>query len=154
MENLLLSVAPLHAMGFLPGGMRADFSMPWIATRDIGAYAAERLIACNFSGNEIQELHGQRDLSMQDAASVVGAAIGKPNLEYKQLPFQVLEGALSQMGLPQSIVALLIEMWNGANAGLIVPQEQRSIANTTATTLESFASNVFAPAYATSAERQ
>ncbi len=154
MENLLLSLAPLHAMGILPGGLRADFSGPWIATDDIGTYAARRTIACDFSGSSIQELHGQRDLSMQEAASIVGAAIGKPNLEYKQLPSPVLEESLAQMGMPESSVALLVEMWRGANAGLIVPQERRSAKNSTSTALESFATEVFAPAYAAFAAHQ
>lgn len=154
MENLFLSLAPLHSLGILPGGLRGDFSMPWIATRDIGTYAARRVLACDFSGSSIQELHGQRDISMQEAASIIGKAIDKPNLEYKQLPFPVLEAALAQMGMPSSTVALLVEMWCGANAGLIVPQERRSAENTTPTTLESFATEVFAPAYTTFVSRQ
>jgi uncharacterized protein YbjT (DUF2867 family) len=149
MENLLLSLAPLCSMGMLPGGMRGDFLMPWIATRDIGKYAAERLSARDFVGSSIQELHGERDISMNEAASIVGNAIGRPELEYKQVPFPMLAGALAQMGLPKRTVELLIEMWNGANAGLIVPQERRSAKNSTPTTLESFAAEVFAPAYRT-----
>lgn len=43
MENLFMSMAPLRATGTLPGGMRGDTPMPWIATKDIGAYAATRL---------------------------------------------------------------------------------------------------------------
>lgn len=147
MENLLLSLAPLHATGILSGGLQGDFSMPWIATKDIGAYAAKRLIACDFSGSSIQELHGQRDISMKEAASVVGNAIGNPKLEYAQVPLAMLESSLVQMGMPKRTVALLIEMWNGANTGLIVPQERRSASNSTSTTLESFVAEVFAPAY-------
>ena len=125
--------------------------MPWIARRDIGAYAAKRAVACDFSGSSIQELHGQRDLSIQEAATIAGAAIGKPDLAYQQLPFPALEGALAQMGMPEATVALLIEMWTGANAGLIVPQEPRGV-NSTPTTLEAFAADVFAPAYAALAD--
>jgi hypothetical protein len=51
------------------------------------------------------------------------------------------------MGLPKKTAALIIEMWAGANAGLIVPQEKRSAINTTPTTLEWFVERVFAPAY-------
>lgn len=147
MENLLMSIAPLRSMGTLPGGLVSDVAMPWIATKDIGAYAATRLSARDFSGSSIQELHGQRDISMKEAASVVGNAIGKPKLGYMQVPFIMLEPALVQMGLPKSTAALLIEMWKGANAGLIVPLEERSAKNTTPTTLEWFAAEVFAPAY-------
>ena len=64
-----------------------------------------------------------------------------------QVPFTMLKPALVQMGLPKSTAALLIEMWKGANAGLITPQEQRTAKNTTPTTLESFAAEVFAPAF-------
>ena len=147
MENLFMSIAPLRSMGILPGGLTADLPMPWIATKDIGAYAAVRLAARDFSGSSIQELHGQRDISMKEAASVVGKAVGKPNLGYIQVPFMMLEPALVQLGLPKGTAALLIEMWKGANAGLIVPLEPRSAKNTTPTTLESFASEVFAPAF-------
>jgi len=148
MENLLMSIAALRSMGTLPGGMTSDLSAPWIATKDIGAYAATRLAARDFSGSSTQELHGQRDMSMKEAASIVGKAIGKPNLGYMQVPFMMLEPALVQMGLPKKTAALLIEMWKGANAGLIAPEEQRSAKNTTPTTLESFVAEVFAPAYA------
>jgi uncharacterized protein YbjT (DUF2867 family) len=68
MENLFMSMDPLRSMGALPGGLRSDVPMPWIATKDIGQYAASRLAARDFSGSTIQELHGQRDISMQEAA--------------------------------------------------------------------------------------
>jgi uncharacterized protein YbjT (DUF2867 family) len=147
MENLLLSIPPLRSMGFLPGGLKGDSQMPWIATKDIGQYAASRLAARDFSGSSTQELHGQRDISMKQAAVVVGSAIGKPKLSYVEVPFMMLEPALVQMGLPPKTAALLIEMWKGGNAGLISPLEQRSAKNTTPTTLESFVTEVFAPAY-------
>jgi uncharacterized protein YbjT (DUF2867 family) len=147
MENLFMSMAPLRSMGTLPGGMQADVKMPWIATKDIGEYAAARLAARDFAGSSVQELQGQRDISMKEAASIVGKAIGKPNVEFVQLPNMVLESALLEMGLPKKTAELIIEMWDGANAGLIVPQETRSAKNTTRTTLESFVSEVFAPAY-------
>jgi hypothetical protein len=49
--------------------------------------------------------------------------------------------------LPKKTAELIIEMWAGANAGLIVPQEKRSALNTTPTSLEWFVERVFAPAY-------
>lgn len=147
MENFFMSIGPLRSTGTLAGGLQAGAKMPWVATKDIGAYAATRLAARNFSGSSIQELHGQRDISMKEAASVVGNAIGKPNLEYVQLPSEIVESALLKMGLPKKTTELIVEMWDGANAGLIVSQEARSVGNTTATTLESFVTEVFAPTY-------
>src|ERR1700721_127481 len=40
MENLLMSIAPMRSMGMLPGGMTGALATPWIATKDIGEYAA------------------------------------------------------------------------------------------------------------------
>ncbi|MGC2280483.1 MAG: NmrA family NAD(P)-binding protein [Candidatus Acidiferrales bacterium] len=153
MENLLMSIAPLRSMGILPGGLKGDMPMPWIATKDIGEYAATRLAARDFSGSGTQELHGQRDISMKEAAAVVGNAIGKPKLSYMQVPFLMLEPALVQMGLPKKTAALVIEMWKGGNAGLISPLEQRAAKNTTPTTLESFVTEVFVPAYSARAAK-
>src|SRR5271170_2393863 len=125
MENLFMSITPLRSTGTLPGGLRGDVAIPWIATKDIGRYAATRLAARDFSGSSIQELHGQRDISMKEAASIVGDAIGKPNLPYVQVPSAMLGGSLVQMGLSKRTSELLVEMWDGANAGLIAPQEAR-----------------------------
>ena len=147
MENLFTIMEPLRATGTLPGGMRGDAAMPWIATKDIGAYAAKRLAASDFFRTSTQELHGQRDISMYEAASIVGKAIGNPNLAYVQLPSVVLEEAILNVGLPQKTAKLIVEMWDGANMGRIAPQEARSARNTTPTTLESIVIDTFAPAY-------
>ncbi|MGF7180572.1 hypothetical protein [Tunturiibacter psychrotolerans] len=111
------------------------------------AYAANRLAARDFSGISIYELQGQRDISMKEAASIVGNSIGKPGLEYVQLPMTILESALKGMGLPEMTTKLILEMWDAANAGMMVPQEARSESNTTPTTLESFVAAIFAPAF-------
>ena len=61
-----------------------------------------------------------------------------------QVPLPMLEGALVQMGFPKPFAALMIEMFKGQNAGLCDPQEPRSQKNTTPTTLEWFAREIFA----------
>ena len=84
---------------------------------------------------------------MNEAASILGKAIGRLDFSYVLVPSQILESDLRKAGLPDTTAKLIIEMWEGANAGLIVPQEARSARNTTTTSLESFVSEVFAPAY-------
>jgi len=147
MENLFMSVQPLRTMGMLPGPAPADTPEAMIAARDIGAFAAERLHARDFSGSSYQELHGQRDVTMKEVASIVGAAIGKPKLGYMQVPFMMLEPALVQTGLPKSTVALMIEMWKSMNSGTLKMHEPRNAKNTTPTSIETFVKEVFAPAY-------
>jgi uncharacterized protein YbjT (DUF2867 family) len=147
MENLLMSIEGIRMMNALPGAAPADVPSPMIATRDIGNHAASRLAARDFSGHSTQELFGPRDVTMRDCAAIIGRAIGKPNLAYVQMPLMLLEAALTGMGLPKGSAALVIEMWKGANDGLLNPQERRSEKNTTPTTLEQFAEEVFAPQF-------
>ena len=153
MENLFMSVQPLRTMGMLPGPAPADTPEAMIAARDIGAYAAERLHARDFSGSSVQELHGQRDISMKEVAAIVGNAIGKPKLGYMQVPFMMLEPALVQTGLQKSTVALMIEMWKSMNSGTLKFHELRNARNTTPTLIETFVAEVFAPAYSSMAAK-
>lgn len=153
MENLFMNIDPIRTMGVVPGPYPGDAPFPMIATKDIGAAAAERLARCDFSGHEVRELLGQRDVTMKEAASVIGKAIGKPGLSYMQLPHMVLGPALEQMGLPKSSVALLLEMWQGVNDGLVAPLEKRSERNTTATMLETFVTEEFLPRFQAKAAR-
>jgi len=147
MENLLMSIEPLRMMGALPGAPPAGLPMPWIATRDIGAHAAERLRARDFSGNSTQELLGPRDYAMKEIAAILGGAIGNPHLKYMQVPLTMIESGLAQIGLSKAVAALLIEMMEAGHNGLLNPQEPRTAKNTTPTTLEWFAKEIFAPAY-------
>ena len=147
MVNLLMNVGALRSMGILPGPVPEGVPMPWIATKDIGEYAAERLRARNFSGSSTQELLGPREYTAKEVATILGKAIGKPDLEYMQAPLAAIESALVATGMPKSSAALLIEMMEGGGKGLLNPQEPRSAKNTTPTTLEWFASEVFAPAF-------
>jgi hypothetical protein len=84
---------------------------------------------------------------MNEAASIVGNATGKLNLAYVHVPSTALGETMVGTGLPKKTAELLIEMWDSANASLIMQQEARSARNTTPTTLESFVTEVFADAY-------
>jgi uncharacterized protein YbjT (DUF2867 family) len=147
MENLFMGMVPLRTMGFLPGGTDSDLPVPMIAAKDIGAYAAKRLHARDFSGSSVQELFGPRDVTMKEVAKIVGEAIGKPKLSYMHVPAMMLEPALVQTGMPKKTAKLLIEMWKAGDSGLLTPLEKRSAENTRPTTIESFVTEVFAPAY-------
>ena len=86
-ENHLNSINMIQMMGMIGGALKADLAIPQIATRDIGAFAAERLLKLDFSAKQTRELLGQRDLSMNEVAAVIGRAIGKPDLRYAQFPY-------------------------------------------------------------------
>jgi uncharacterized protein YbjT (DUF2867 family) len=147
LENHLSAISMIQMMGIFAGALKPDLKIPMIATRDIGAYAAERLLRLDFSGKQTQELLGERDLSMTEAAAVISRGIGKPDLRYVQFSYEQVEHTLVQMGLSAKSAAYLIEMFQGFNTGIVVGLEPRSAANTTPTSIETFVKEVFAPAY-------
>ncbi len=147
MENLLPQVQVIQNFGMTAGPLRADLPVPMIATRDIAAAAADALLKLDFSGQQIRELQGQRDVSYTEVARVVGAAIGKPTLAYMQLPPEQMIQALTAMGGSRNFAELIIEMSNGINDGRMKTLEPRSATNTTPTSIETFVQEVFVPAY-------
>jgi uncharacterized protein YbjT (DUF2867 family) len=153
MENLLPQVNVIQAFGILGGPVRPDVPLPMIATRDIGAAAAEALSKLDFTGKQIRELQGAMDVTFAEIATIVGAAIGKPDLIYKQLPADQLKPALIQMGMSPSMADELLELADALNSGHMKFLEPRSSANTTPTTIETFVADTFVPAYRGKAAR-
>src|SRR5207248_1173160 len=82
MENTLGQADAIKGMGSAAGPLRPELKIPMIATRDIGAFAADALSRLEFAGQQVQELHGQRDLSFGEITSILGKAIGKRDLNY------------------------------------------------------------------------
>jgi uncharacterized protein YbjT (DUF2867 family) len=153
MENLLPQVGVIQSLGFAGGPIRPDLPLPMIATRDIGAAAADALSKLDFAGKQPRELQGARNITYSEVAKVIGAAIGKPDLAYKQLPVAQLKPAMMQMGMSSSMVDLLLEMCDSLNSGYMRLLEPRSPKNTTPTTIETFITDTFVPAYRGKAAR-
>src|SRR5580704_10507108 len=147
MENNLAAIDMIHGMGIFGHALLPDLRMPIIATRDVGDYAAQRLLTLDFSGKQTRELLGERDLSMKEATAVIGRGIGKPDLRYEQFPYDQVQQVLTEMGFSPQKAAVYIEMFQAINAGVIAAQEPRAPENTTPTSFEKFVQDVFAPAY-------
>ncbi len=147
MENTLSQVDIIHAFGMTAGPLRADLKLPLIATRDIGAVAAEELLKLDFQQKQTRELLGQRDLNMTEAAAIIGKAIGKPDLGCVQLPDEQVRIAMTQMGLSLDMANLILEMAAALNSGYMQPLEPRSPRNTTPTSYEVFVAEEFVPLY-------
>ena len=147
MENNLAAIGMIRGMGMFGHALLPDLKMPMIATRDVGDYAAQRLLDLDFSGKQTRELLGERDLSMTEATAAIARGIGKPDLRYQQLPYDQMQQALTQMGMSSKKAAVYIEMFQAINAEVLAALEPRSPENTTPTSFEKFVQDVFAPAY-------
>lgn len=147
MENTLGQAGIIQALGRTAGPLHADLKLPMIATRDIGAFAADALWKLKFSGKQTLELLGQRDLDYNEVTAIIGKAINKPDLQYAALPNEQLRPALLQMGMSANMADLLLEMSASLNSGYMKALEERSPQNTTSTSYETFVTEEFVPAY-------
>jgi uncharacterized protein YbjT (DUF2867 family) len=147
MENLLPQIWVINSLGFMAGPVRADLPTPMIATHDVGAAAAEALLKLNFEGKKSRELQGPRDVTYTEAAGFIAGAIGKPGLIYQQLPAAQLRPAFQQMGMSPDNAELLLEMAEAMNTKHVRMLEPRSSANSTPTTIETFITETFVPAF-------
>jgi uncharacterized protein YbjT (DUF2867 family) len=147
MENLLGQAVAIHALGKAAGPLRGDLRLPMIATKDIGNKAAEWLLALDFNGKQTRELLGQRDLSMDEATSIIGKAIDKPDLAYVQIPGEQMQPVFIQMGMSPNVASLVLEMAEALNSGHMRALEPRSAKNTTPTSFETFAKEEVVPLY-------
>ncbi len=147
MENNLAAIGMIQAMGMFGHALLPDLKHPMIATRDIGDYAAQRILKLDFSGKQTRELLGERDISMNEATAVIARGTGKPDLRYVQFPYEQVQQVLAQMGIPPKTASQFIEMYKAINEGVVAAQESRSPENSTPTSFEKFVQDVLAPAY-------
>ena len=83
---------------------------------------------------------------MTEATKILGAAIGKPDLQYVQFNYEDAEQGMIQAGISPDLASNYNEMAKALNEGL-VHLAPRTPENTTHTSLEEFAHSVFAPAF-------
>ena len=123
-ENVGLSLEPARKMGIFPSFLPSDFPLPLIATKDIGALAAETLLAPP-AKSEIVDLVGP-PYSNRQVAEKLGAALGK-TLNVVDIPQPGWVAALMQGGMPQSLAELFAEMYGAGIAGKLMPKGDRLV---------------------------
>lgn len=145
MDNFLPLAPVVAEAGILPGMEAPDAQIPMVATRDVAAVAARELVTPRHGG--VLLLRAPRSCTPAEAAAVLGAAIGRPVLPYVQTPAEEARAMLRAQGFSADAAGQLerLALWlstsplASANAGPVEVQP---------TTLEAFAREVFAAAYA------
>jgi len=147
MENTLAQIGIIQQLGLSLGPLRPDLKLSMIAAQDVGAVAADALLRREFHQKTTRELQGQRDISMNEVAQIIGKAIGNPSLQYTQASDEQVQAALIQLGMSPNMAHLIIEMSAALNSGYMRALEPRSAENTTPTPYEAFVAEQFKPRY-------
>jgi uncharacterized protein YbjT (DUF2867 family) len=115
MENLLAGVPLVRAQGVNGSAVDPDLPLPMIATRDVAAEAAERLVHRDFSGHAVRVLVGPEDVSLREATLALGRRLGLGEVPYLQFPPADVTGALVGAGLSPDAAAAMVELQVGLN---------------------------------------
>mgnify|MGYP001592971210 CR=1 FL=1 len=147
MENQLWSIPVIQSQGLNGSPIKGDVPIQMVATQDIGETVASLLETPAASNQQVVELVGTRPVTLTEATAVLGRAIGKPDLQYVQFPYDQARQAMLGMGMKPSIADLMIEMYQGFNEAKGEPTQDPRRGRVT---LEQFA-DTFAKAYRQSA---
>ena len=145
-ENYGMQVDAIQAMGGIMLPVSGSTRVPMIATRDIGEVAAAKLLDDGGAGSGILGLHGPADLSYDEAATAISAAVGQqvPHMMIDEMQARM---GLSMLGMSQSGIDMLIELHDAIESGHLSSAEPRSEETTTPTTLEEWAVEALAPRF-------
>jgi uncharacterized protein YbjT (DUF2867 family) len=136
MTNLLMDLDGLRA-GRLTTTRPLDEPMPWVDPRDIATVATARLLANDWTGRQVQAVHGPADLTWNEAAAALSTATGVPT-EAQRISDDEERAALRGAGMGEVAVEGIIGMGAGTREGF-TPEQPRSVLTTTPSSLAGWA---------------
>lgn len=132
MTNLLMDLDGLRA-GRLTTIRPLDAPMPWVDPRDIATVAAARLLADDWSGRQVQAVHGPADLTWPEVATALSTATGR-TIEAQQITADEQRAALRSAGMSEVVVEGIVGM-----SAEFTPEQPRSALTTTPGSLAGWA---------------
>ncbi|HKF45297.1 MAG TPA: NAD(P)H-binding protein [Thermoanaerobaculia bacterium] len=128
--------------GYSEDSLAPDLAVPMVSVADVAEAACRALASRDWSGIEVRELLGPRDLSYADATLLLGERIGIFDLQYIQLPYTEVIQSLVRAGFSRSFAVQWVEMTRAYNEGKVKPAAGRTQRNTTPTRFEDFAAEL------------
>ena len=92
---------------------------PLVHPSDIAAVAAEKLQSLNFSGTSVEYVASD-ERTTSEIASILGKAIGKPELQWVKFTDEQVLKALIQSGIPSKAASELVEGFHAIDTGKVL----------------------------------
>jgi uncharacterized protein YbjT (DUF2867 family) len=114
-DNLLGFINTIKTQGVIATNYGGDNKKPWVSPLDIATAVAEELVT-PFAGRKILYVASD-EISCNELASLLGAAIGKPDLKWIVIPDEQMLKGMIAAGINPKIAAGLVEMNASTNTG-------------------------------------
>jgi uncharacterized protein YbjT (DUF2867 family) len=139
MENIFGQIGIIKQLGIVGTPIRGDLKFPCVATKDIAALGAKRLLKLDFRGHTIEYILGPKDLSYNEITGIISKAIDKPDLNYVQFSYEDAKNGMVQSGfVSENMANLYMKMSEAFNSGIVLNVHTRTSENSTPTTFEEF----------------
>ena len=116
--NLYSFIAGIKSTGVISSNYGGDDRVAWVSPVDIAAAVAEEL-ALPPTGRKVRYVASDEP-SCSEIARVLGAAIGKPDLQWIVITDEQLQSGLEGFGMSKQVVAGLVEMNASMHKGLLL----------------------------------
>ncbi len=142
--NLLAFIPAIQHTGSIASNYGAEDRVAWVSPKDIAAVVVEE-ITTPFVNRTLQYIASDEP-SCQQIASVLGAAIGKPDLTWNVIPNEQMENILTGVGMNSNIAKGIVEMNAAMHTGELFEDYHRHKPVLGKVKIEDFAKD-FAAAY-------
>jgi uncharacterized protein YbjT (DUF2867 family) len=106
--NLLSFIPGIKSMGAIASNYGGDDVISWVSPKDIATAVADE-ITTPLTGTKVRYVASE-ELPCSQVASILGAAIGKPDLQWVVITNEQLQDGMESFGVPKSVAAGLVEM--------------------------------------------
>lgn len=117
--NLLSNAGMAKHMGIIGGNYGENTTMTMVYPGDIAEVAAEEMLNLDFSGKSIRYVMSE-EITTSKIASILGTAIGKPDLPWVNFSDEDTLGGMLQAGLPEEIARNYAEMGGAIRSGEMI----------------------------------
>ena len=122
--NLLGFIPSIKTNGVIAANYGGNAKKPWVSPLDIAAAITEE-IETPFEGRKIRYIASE-EISCNELASILGQAIGKPDLKWIIISDEQLLAGMVASGLNPQIAAGLVEMNASTQTGALYEDYYRN----------------------------
>ena len=115
--NLFGYIGMIKAEGFIAANYGADDKIPWVSPIDIATAIAEEIVT-PLVGRKVSYVASE-ELTGNETASILGIAIGKPDLKWIIITNEQMLSGLEAAGMNPQIAAGLVEMYASLHSAVL-----------------------------------
>jgi uncharacterized protein YbjT (DUF2867 family) len=143
-ENFVAAVPAIEHQGGYADVFAPGLPIPMVAVRDVAAAAVAALTSRSWTGYQVRELPGPRDLSYAEATRILAARLGRPDAGYLRLPAPEAVETLAAYGFSADVARHYVEFAHALESGVVRSREARNSRSSGGTSFEAFAAELVA----------